>query len=468
MSVSSAQDEDWSIISSSSDLDEDISLSYTQHSNNCEESEDEGDVKSDVNDTFDSRVLSGGKLRQMEEVNQEASTATITGDSATAAEQKPILAAGMLLKNDSALKSEASAGRDHRAGSRKDRCAVRQLTSCACCVACRIDKNIRSVSAMGYDFTWGVILAGFRRKKETYSAQSSPMNLVATKFLNASIFCLELIELQRELWLYTMLLVTVAEVIWRVYGTAAPAPQPSSYFQVWSDPEKWSKYYDMAMYESGPLKRSFFGISAPGPKKLRVVSYYNGVREWSQTLWNQVKAEADALYIIQRVKKNAYLKHLNDRLSLISWEKSWLDVANAAQVAMNQLRHNVLRVTAWVQEHKAPLAVDSKKALDSIKHGLQAANGHLEKYSLYAAREFHKLQRAASPYVSKGSKYLTKYLKEYAAVANKSYMSLLSKAQSQFVAYEAEFRKQSVQFMRAGVLLFKDSVKYMKDASKRS
>lgn len=447
MSVSSAQDEDWSIISSSSDLDDDLSLSYMRQGSNKVDSDDDDDeddhnisVKSDANDTFDSRVLRRGS---QEDTNQESSTITITNINGGAAINSPNV---VNIEDDRNLDSNFPNSEpgvrtcgNVRAGSRKSYSAFRPFVEFLLTLFYKVDNFIKCLSAMAFDLTLGVILTGFRNVKESYMVtNASGMKLAVSKFLDSVIAILEWLEANKKYLLYT--LICVASIVIRsseVYGMVTATKQQTASESFYGRvPPEWKEFFDSVLYERGPTRRSFFGISYPGPKKLRVLSLYQGVRERSQRLVTEINAYFGTNFPMEALEYVVYTRQCLQNFSHYFG-------------------------TIWKGLNSYVKFLDLNNTMASFKYGLQVANDQLKGGSLQALRQYREIHNAAAPCVLKFLKITDRLLKKSAVASHRWLMPYISKGQSQCASYGAVLRNQSAQILRDGTQLLHEMKKKM-------
>lgn len=428
MRVSSAQEDDWSIISSSSDLDEDLSASYFQAERSENDQDEEFDHSSDVNMGGDESGVADSKA---EESNQDASTHTIT-PRINSYEQKQIRNYINVGKSGGPKKANGfffeytcgySAARLlSNKETAKDQPLIAQIGFMFGFLAGKFDKGVRLVSATGFDWTFGMLLLGLRHVKSSSECKSSGKTQGCNKFLtphtaiNISILALESLLRIREIWLYQLVLVLVAVFAFReIQYKPAPKKVPfTSILEYLSGGKSWKEVYDSAFYEDGPVSRNIFGFTTVGPKKVRGARYWKVIREKTQPimtilqekLWEAQEAMMPYLVIVQKeaskfglrlIKPETWSSIDSFRVEKITQFRSYLehslpyckqqskDIADFVAATCNAAyKHSIKgyeHISAAVAMKKAQVFVPSikeiRKILDAkITNMALAANAH--------------------------------------------------------------------------------------------
>lgn len=309
MSAHSGQDEDWSIISSSSDLEDDLSSSYHRDANHHDLGEaglrglDKSLDKSQTQSV--SYVYEGNTWVRKDKSFPDLSLHTITtqtGVDHAAQEGNSPQSAQSVLSGDYS-ESVNLEGRDSNFGGNancgimgKDAhgaCVVRNTNSCN--LFSRVDSAVRFVSAWYFDLTLGAILRRLHVMKRTCGDDSKTQNCTvkrtSQKVINGTIDVLEFASQFKEIWLYQTVLVFVTILaFFQIHLKVASPKEPDSMFtqiQAWVNYPAWQNVYEKAMYEDGPVSHSFFGFSTAGPKRLRVLRYYDLARQECAPLINR-------------------------------------------------------------------------------------------------------------------------------------------------------------------------------------
>ena len=296
MSASSERDEEWSIISSSSDVDDEpllLSMHGGKQKNKI--------VTVQLSGTAGTGQALGGVPSTLEESAQEGSTYTING-------MRDSISTSQTINPTFLTESRSSS---HFPGSVNNGTAVRggdpwvsareplvtkmgtQLTA----VTSRIDAGVRFVSAMTLDATIGMIISGLRRSRLAHvQAAKAPKGChqrSAGCVVDSSIRMLEALAVYKEVWLYllTLAAVTAWSIIMLHRMTVPKEPSFGDQFRIWTSSASWRKFYLDIMYEDGPKSWSLFGFGTSGPKRLRLQGYFSKARNGSKQSLNHFKQQ---------------------------------------------------------------------------------------------------------------------------------------------------------------------------------
>lgn len=375
MRVSSAQEDDWSIISSSSDLDEDLSASLLQGEGSSNDQNEDLDHNGDYgaygNGSGDATDVAEAKA---EESNQDSSTHTITPRT-NSFEQKQIrnrLKSGTLAsdqKTDKAIRDYPcgySAARFLCKGTSEVQPFAARVSSGVGCVSRKFDRCVRWLSATGFDWSLGLLLAGLQHVRETSKSTglNNPQicNKRCNKFLapclNTSILALEVLKFVREIWLYQLILVLTGVFAFRQVHSKPVAKKLyfSSFMEHLGGGKSWQDVYDATFYEDGPVSRNFFGFTTVGPRQLRAARYWEVIREKSKPFMTSLQ---EKIWQFQEVA-TPYLAIVGGQTSklgqMLIAPKTWSTINSFTAKKVAQMSSVFVGVPSYCKQYSQAIA----------------------------------------------------------------------------------------------------------------
>lgn len=293
MKVSSTQEDDWSIISSSSDVDDELTSSDAQQ-NDLEGVNEFPDQPVSSFDQGAENGFGGVSALNWDNCGNGNSTHTIKPksmaneatpkDSGIKLDDLRIGGKSFILCSNESLTRKSGVVCKSLFVSQKA-CPLFQKYGSSVMVAfSKFDSTARYVSAAGFDWSFGSLLVYLRECHHSYEARKdgpeSPTKKFSNDLLKVSIATLDYLTVLREVWLYYLAILSVAALsIPKLQNKPSNKPTYSPYFQYPKFGEAWKQVYDNAFYENGPLHRNWFGFMTRGPKRLKFSRYFNNLNE---------------------------------------------------------------------------------------------------------------------------------------------------------------------------------------------
>lgn len=370
MSNSISADEDWSIISSSSDFEEEPTTASS-----INESGPEAEV---------------ANLTAANETSEEIDESTCTIEQGTELKELPQAVEGEPVAETSEVAEEHVFTPPFCSSQRK--CAMVGAATGAAALICRVDRRVRAASSQAYAYLLGAIMGQLKAEVATQATDKIGLHK------HAAYSVLQILENNQELLIYQIiafLISAMAAAYWFV-----PAPLPELTYT-----EKLQQFWGSVVYEPQEVGISRY-FHAAKPKKLKAEKYIDAASRQAYGMWVHTKHSAQP--------------HLE---SLTSHYKPVLEQAGVSlKSELGSLAH---RFGAWksgvsasaVKDCAANVQRSTSKLADDLKsgdlgHWLCAAKLSSEKWlssvasPVIAASDRLSQRVAASDFVPQIQKYL--------------------------------------------------------------